>query len=543
MSPNIQNSLIMIGLLFLAIFIVIAIIRIIAGKGIILTITFAIMVIIMIDVELGFILGQIEFTLKNIILLFSPGMFLTTITILLLHRLIVIPVRSLMDTTKYLAEGDLSGDVSFSNKNEIGQLAASLSKVIAYQRKMSEVANQIADGKLGISVDAKSEMDVLGLAFHNMIDQLNIVIHQVSDNASDLLDSSQLLASSSDQAGRATNQIATTIQQVAQGTAQQSESLTQTAMSVSQMNQIIDGVVKGVENQSRAINNVADITGQLSTMIQQVSLNAKTGADGSVEATQVAQEGSQTVKETMQGMQTIHLKVSQSAQKVHDMRTHSQQIGVIVETIDDIASQTNLLALNAAIEAARAGEQGKGFAVVADEVRKLAERASSSAKEIGTLVNDMQQTISSAVEAMNQGSEEVERGVNQANQAGQALDQIMTSVEKVNQQVLEISTAAVKMDAMSSDLVSATDAVSEVVEENTAAMQQMSTGAEEVDRSVDTIASISEENNASVEEISASTEEMTAQVEEVTAAAQSLAEMASSLENVVSQFSFSTNDE
>jgi methyl-accepting chemotaxis protein len=242
-------------------------------------------------------------------------------------------------------------------------------------------------------------------------------------------------------------------------------------------------------------------------------------------------------------MGAIKTKVDLSAEKVHEMGQRSDQIGIIVETISDIASQTNLLALNAAIEAARAGEHGKGFAVVADEVRKLAERSSVATKEIGGLIKGIQKTVLEAVTAMNEGAAEVESGVNLAGQAGHALKDILKSVEGVNQQVGQIATAAKHMNTLSNDLVSAVDSVSAVVEENTAATEQMAAGSNEVTQAIENIASVSEENSAAAEEVSASAEEMSAQVEEMSASAESLAGMAEALHEIVAQFKLSDQEQ
>ncbi len=456
---------------------------------------------------------------------------------------IATPLGIVTKMAQALSSGNTLRDMNDQEKDkvrlrndEIGTIGKAFDKLISYMQEMGVAATAISSNDLTVKVTSQSERDELGNAFAKMIAGLRSVIGQVTESAETVSIAASQLASASDQSGKATNQIATTIQQVAAGTTQQSEEVSKTSGSVEQMGRAIEGVAKGAQEQAKAISKASQVTTRINTAIEQVATNAQSVARDSAEAAKHSRNGAQTVKETILGMESIRTKVGLSASKVEEMGNRSEEIGVIVETIEDIASQTNLLALNAAIEAARAGEQGKGFAVVADEVRKLAERSSLATKEIATLIKGIQNTVSEAISAMKESATEVEVGVTRAHSAGEALDNILTAAESVYKQAQDAGEAASKVSAAASELVESVDAVSAVIEENTAATEEMAANSSELTQAVENIASVSEENSAAVEEVSASTEEVLAQVEQVSASAASLMDMAQGLKKVVAQF-------
>jgi methyl-accepting chemotaxis protein len=475
--------------------------------------------------------------MRNIILLAGIAVLAVGAAVgIVLARNLANPIKAMARTAQGLAQGDIQQEVTFTSRDEVGILADSFRALIAYQKEMAQAAEKIAAGDLTVRVQPVSEKDVLGQSFAKMITKLRQQVEHLQTSALSLKAAAGQLAAASSQAGQATSQIAATVQQVAAGVGQQTESVSRTASVMDQMAHTIDGVARGAQEQAQAAARATQLSAQLHKTIQQVAEIARSVSQGAAAASQAAAHGQETVRHTVQGMQSIREKVDLSAEKIAEMSNRSNQIGVIVETIEDIASQTNLLALNAAIEAARAGEHGKGFAVVADEVRKLAERSANATREIGALIKAIQTSVNETVNAMLESAQEVEKGVESAGEAGNSLQQILQTVEQVNQQAQQAARAAAEMEKAANEMISAVDSVSAVIEENTAATEQMSASSSEVTMSIETIASVSEQNSAAIEEVSASAEEMSAQVEEVSASAHSLSEMAEVLEKVVVQF-------
>ncbi len=456
------------------------------------------------------------------------------------------PLAKLRAAAAKMAEGDSEAIVLedlIERKDEIGEVGRAFGQLAEYFAEIAQISQKVAAGDLTNTVRPRSERDLLGSSIASMIRSLRDVITSLAQNATDLKEAADQLADIATESGQATNQIAATMQQVAKGASQQSQSVNRTAVAAEQMTRAIEGVARGAQEQATSVAKASTLTSQISTTVQQVAGNAQVLLKTADQSRQAALEGAKTVGETVRGMAEIKNKVSVSALRVEEMGKRSQQIGAIVETIEDIASQTNLLALNAAIEAARAGEHGKGFAVVADEVRKLAERSSQATKEIAALVKSIQQSVQEAVAAMNEGAQEVESGVEKAEQAGQSLGDILKSADSVREQAELTAKAAQQMDAATNQLVNAMDSVSAVVEQNTAATEEMSASANEVTEAVENIASVSEENSAAIEEVSASAEQMSAQAQEVMASAQTLAQMAQALQELVQRFNLNGKSE
>ena len=258
-------------------------------------------------------------------------------------------------------------------------------------------------------------------------------------------------------------------------------------IAANQLHSTAEHIAIGAEEVVAQATTVATAGEEMSATSGDISHNCQLAAEGAQRASQSAQNGVSVVAATIAVMSQIAEKVKTSAKTVESLGARSDQIGAIIGTIEDIADQTNLLALNAAIEAARAGEQGRGFAVVADEVRALAERTTRATREIGEMIKAIQKETGGAVEAMAQGVRQVEAGSTEAAKSGEALRDIMEQINSVAMQVSQIATAAEEQTSTTSEISSNMHQITEVVQitakdahESLTAASQMNGNAEEL---------------------------------------------------------------
>ncbi len=236
-------------------------------------------------------------------------------------------------------------------------------------------------------------------------------------------------------------------------------------------------IASGMNEQSGQVTQISSAIEQMSSSVIEVARKSAEAANNAQESGKLAAEGGKVVEETIAGMNAISDAVTASAASVAELGKRGDQIGQIIEVINDIADQTNLLALNAAIEAARAGEHGRGFAVVADEVRKLADRTTKATEEIAESITAIQNETTQAVERMNAGTEQVKVGVDKATLAGQSLEQIVAGAQEVATMIQSIAAAAEEQSATSEEVSRNVEQISAVTRQTSEGTNQAATAA------------------------------------------------------------------
>ncbi len=328
--------------------------------------------------------------------------------------------------------------------------------------EMANSVKSLADGDLRIDrldISSKDEIGELALGFNTMADNLRDLVKRVMSSSGQLSSASEQLAVGAEQLAKAASSVASSISEVTTGT----------------------------EKQIVAVDEVSQVVENMNSVVNTIISEVKEATDVSKQTAVTAQKESEEIDRTILQMAKIEEATNNAAGLVDNLGSRSREIGQIVDTISGIAEQTNLLALNAAIEAARAGEQGKGFAVVADEVRKLAEQSQEAAKQIADLIRQIQFDTDQAVKAMNEGTNEVRVGTASVNEAGKTFKQIAELINdvsiKVNNSAEEmiqtatanqrIASAVLEVDEISREIAAQTQSVNAAVEEQTASSEEI----------------------------------------------------------------------
>ena len=358
-------------------------------------------------------------------------------------------------------------------------------QIIAPINQLSANAKELADLNLNVKIlnpKGQDEIANLAKAFNAMKTRITETINVVANSANQIASSSLVLAESSRQTSEASNQVALTMNDIASGTSTQSD---QAEHIVEMMQKTNDEVANSLQK-------------------------AETTLARAIQSTHIARKGEDAINEAIKHLNSVTQTVSYATDSIQKLGKRSEEIGGIITVITGIAEQTNLLALNAAIEAARAGEQGKGFAVVASEVRQLAEQSSLASGQITSLIKDIQAETAVTVRTMESNLLAVEEQVHIISKGGNALQEIVEQVAETEQGVKEMKSAFTNVNDNSLDVQQAIHDISRIIEDSAAATEE--------------IAATSEEQHATVAEISQNSEE--------------LAEISTKLQNEVKKFTF-----
>ncbi|HEY9898146.1 MAG TPA: methyl-accepting chemotaxis protein [Pantanalinema sp.] len=372
-------------------------------------------------------------------------------------RQITVSVKRIGDAAEGISRGELDQRLDVTSHDEFGDMARTFTRMTAYLEEVASVAEGMSHGDFTRTVTPKSERDQFGVAISKMIANLRTIVGRVRA-------ASESVGTGAEQLSGSSSELSATVSQQAASSEETSATIVEMTASiraVDQSAQVVLEKVKQLEGESHqlgdAVSETSRAIAELAASIQQVAGNVAHASQVSDRAAKAANDGESAVAQTIGGITTVADTMTAIQNSVRHLQERSGEIGRIIEVIDDIAEQTNLLALNAAIEAARAGEAGRGFAVVADEVRKLAERCAHATQEIGTLIKGVQAETKQAAEVSLQGSEQAKEGVELATVTGDVLRQLKAAAGEVNALMRQVASATDEQTRASAQIVASAE--------------------------------------------------------------------------------------
>jgi methyl-accepting chemotaxis protein len=396
--------------------------------------------------------------------------------VILLVRRITRPIGEVEAAATAVAGGDLRQNVDVSTQDELGRLASAFNAMVTKlraSRQAVEAEQTVAKRAQAAAEEARTAAEAERSYLEQQVERAETVMSAFAEG--DLTvrltpKRDDAIARLFDAFNRAADTLAASIARVG-GAAEDA------AAAAAQIGASTDELAAGAHEQSAQATEVAAAVEEMVRTIVDTSQNATRTAENAAHGGEAAEAGSALVEETIGKIREAATVVGESAETVERLGASSEEIGQIAATIEDIADQTNLLALNAAIEAARAGEQGRGFAVVADEVRKLAERTTHATAEIGEMIAQVRRETADAVDAMRRGNTEVEAGLALANRAGESLQEIVAGARAAEAMVAQIAAATEQQSTTSEEMARSVEAISTVSAESAQGVEQIAAAA------------------------------------------------------------------